>query len=92
MSRLIHNANFWWGVRIILADLYEWRRAVTGKHWRKIDDRIRGRADDHAWHHSILDRLKLRSTATEIALHEEGQDDDGLQYSLEYRVLAAASG
>ena len=80
----IQNTSSWWGVRLILADLYGWREPITRDNWRRLDARIRERADDRAWHHSILDRLNIRRTGTEIARRERGQDDDRLQYALEW--------
>ena len=82
--RHIQNTSSWWGVRIILAELYDWREAVTADNWRRLDALIRERAEDRSWHHSILDRLNIRRTGTEIARRERGQDDDRLQYALEW--------
>src|SRR5262249_23805022 len=45
---------------------------------------IRERADDRAWHHGILDRLNMRRTGTEIARRGRGEDDNRLQYALEW--------
>ena len=78
------NTSSAWAVRIILADLYDWREPITARNWRKLDDMIRERADDRTWAHSILDRLNIRRTGTEIARREDGEDDDRLQYALEW--------
>lgn len=80
----IRNTSSAWGVRLILADLYDWHEPITRDNWRRLDDRIRERADDRAWHHSVLDRLKIRRTGTEIARRGKGEDDDRLQYALEW--------
>ena len=80
----IQNTSSWWGVRIILRDLYGWPEPITPENWRKLHDRIRERADDRAWHHSILDQLNIRGTGTEIARRGGGEDDDRLQYALEW--------
>jgi hypothetical protein len=82
--RHIQNTSSWWGVRIILADLYDWRGPITADNWRKLDALVRERADDRAWHHSILDRLNIRRTGTEIARRGSGEDDERLQYALEW--------
>ncbi|MBI3850355.1 MAG: hypothetical protein HY298_08715 [Verrucomicrobia bacterium] len=81
---LIRNTSSFWVVRLILADLYNWRDPITADNWRKLDDLIRERADDRAWHHAILDRLNIRRTGTEIARRGAGEDDDHLQYALEW--------
>jgi hypothetical protein len=80
----IQNTSSFWGVRIILRDLYGWNDPVTTENWLKLDSFIRERADDRAWHHSILDRLSIRRTGTEIARRGKGEDDDRLQYALEW--------
>ena len=81
---LIQNTSSSWGVRIILGDLYDWHEPITSENWKRLDDRIRERADDRSWHHGILDRLRIHRTGTEIARRENGEDDDRLQYALEW--------
>ena len=80
----INNTSSFWAVRIILADLYDWREPITPENWRRLDDLIRERADDRAWQHSLLDRLNIRRTGTELARRGTGADDDRLQYALEW--------
>jgi len=80
----IQNTSSAWGVRIILSELYDWHTPITDKNWRKLDAAIRERAEDRAWHHSILDRLKIQRTGTEIARRGKGEDDQRLQYALEW--------
>jgi hypothetical protein len=80
----IRNTSSSWGFRLILTDLYNWREPITPANWRRLDALIRERADDRAWHHSILDRLNIRRTGTEIARRGQGEDDDRLQYALEW--------
>src|SRR5262245_58288643 len=80
----IRNTSSSWGVRLILGDLYDWHEPIQLDNWRRLDDRIRERADDRAWHHALLDRLNIRRTGTEIARRGQGEDDDRLQYALEW--------
>jgi hypothetical protein len=80
----IQNTSSFWGVRLILSQLYGWREPITAKNWRQLDALVRERADDRAWHHSILDRLNIRRTGTEIARRGLGLDDARLQYALEW--------
>ena len=80
----IRNTSSFWGVRIILSDLYGWQEAITQENWPRLDAMICERADDRAWHHSILDRLNVHRAATEIARRGQGEDDDRLQYALEW--------
>lgn len=80
----VSNTSISWGIRIILRDLYGVSEEVTQDNWRKIDDMIRERADDRDWARQILRRSGFKRTGTEFARREAGQDDDILQYSLEW--------
>lgn len=80
----IRNTSCFWGVRIILGDLYDWHEPITADNWQRLDAAIRERADDRAWHHGLLDRLCIARTGTEIARRGAGGDDDRLQYALEW--------
>ncbi len=80
----IQNTSSFWGVRLILKDLYDWHEPITIDNWQRLDHMIRERADDREFHHSILDRLQIQRTGTEIARRGMGEDDQRLQYSLEW--------
>ena len=80
----VQNTSCYWGVRLILRDLYDWNEPITQDNWRRLDGLIRERADDRAWWYSILDRLNIRRTCTEIARRGRGEDDARLQYSIEW--------
>jgi glucuronate isomerase len=80
----IQNTSCFWCLRMILRDLYDWRKPITADNWRQLDAIIRERADDRAWHRTILDRLNIRRSGTEWARRGAGLDDDGLQYALEW--------
>jgi glucuronate isomerase len=82
--RQIRNTSSSWGVRLLLANLYGWQEEITAENWRRLDGLIRERADDRAWHHSILDRLGIRRTGTELARRGRGEDDARFQYALEW--------
>jgi hypothetical protein len=83
----IRNTNGWWGVRLILRDLYHWHEAITEDNWHRLDDLIRERADDGAWARSILRRVNIRRTCAEYCRRENGEGDDVLQYSLEWGMF-----
>ena len=80
----VRNTSSAWGVRLILQDLYGWCDPIDADTWRTLDAQVRERAGDRTWHHSILDRLHIRRTGTEIARRGSGADDDRLQYALEW--------
>lgn len=78
------NTSTSWGVQIILRELYDWREPLTRDNWKRLDARIRAHADDRGRHREILHDLHIRRVGTEWARREEGQDDDILQYALEW--------
>jgi hypothetical protein len=80
----IQNTSSFWGVRIVLRELYGWTDVIDRGNWRKLDALIRERADDRAWAHSVLDRARIQRTGTELARRGGGDDDDRLQYALEW--------
>jgi glucuronate isomerase len=81
---LVRNTSSSWCVRIILRDLYDWREPVTADNWQRLDAMVRERAGDRAAQHAILDRLRIERTGTELARRGTGEDDDRLQYALEW--------
>jgi len=83
----IRNTSGMWAVRTILSDLYQWNDPITEDNWRTLDDLIRERADDRAWHHSLLDQMNVKRTCAEFARRGEGLDDERLQYSLEWGMF-----
>ena len=86
----IQNTSGWWGVRMILRDLYHWNEPITQDNWRRLDDLVRERADDGAWARSILKRVNLQRTCAEYCRRGAGEGDDVLQYSLEWGMFMRA--
>jgi glucuronate isomerase len=82
--RHIQNTSSFWGVRIILRDLYGWTDPIEEGNWRKLDHLIAERADERAWPREILERARIRRSGTELARREGGVDDDRLEYALEW--------
>ncbi len=80
----IQNTSSFWGVRIILRDLYGWSAPIEESNWKKLDGLIRERADDRTWAHQVLDRALIERTGTELARRGDGSDDDRLQFALEW--------
>jgi hypothetical protein len=85
--RYILNTSGWWGVRIILRDLYGWEEPLTPENWGRLDDLIRERADDGAWARSIAQRVNIQRTCAEYCRRGQGEGDDVLQYSLEWGMF-----
>ena len=88
----IQNTSSFWGVRIILRELYGWTEPIDERNWKKLDGLIRERADDRAWPREVLDRARIERTGTELARRGGGEDDDRLQYALEWGFFTRASG
>jgi len=88
--RHVQNTGIAWCLRIILADLYDWTEPITEQNWERLDSIVRERADDRAWPHSILDRINIRRSATELARRRTGEDDERLQYVLEWAMFNRA--
>jgi len=80
----VRHTSISWGIRIVLQELYGWTDEVTEANWETLDARIRERADDRAWHREIIGRAHVERICTEIARRESGDDDDVLQYALEW--------
>jgi len=80
----IQNTSSFWGVRIILRDLYGWTGAIDDASWQKLDGMIRERAEDRSWPRQVLDRANILRSGTELARRGDGEDDDRLQFALEW--------
>jgi hypothetical protein len=80
----VRNTAISYGIRTILRDLYGITEPVDETNWERIDATIRERADDKAWQREIASKANIKRFCTEIARREDGQDDDILQYSLEW--------
>ncbi|MBD3240521.1 MAG: hypothetical protein GF331_08035 [Chitinivibrionales bacterium] len=84
----IRNTFCFWGVRIILRDLYGWTEPIAEHNWRTLDDRIRERAADRSWHDQVLKQASARRITTEWARRGTGALDHCCDYSLEWAFFA----
>jgi hypothetical protein len=84
----IQNTSIFWGVRIILRDLYGWDQPITLDNWRELDDRIRKQSTDPAWPEKILARAGIVRTGTELWRRRDGQYDHLLQYAVEWAFFS----
>lgn len=83
----IQNTSCFWGVRIILKDLYGWTEPIADNNWRKLDGIVRERAGK-PWAVRILDRARIRRTTTELWRGRDGSSDELFQFSLEWAFFA----
>ncbi len=86
----IQNTSIFWGVRIILRDLYGWTEPITLQNWRALDARIRERSNDANWPREMFKRAGVRRAGTELWRRHDGAYDDILQYALEWAFVARA--
>jgi hypothetical protein len=86
----IQNTSIFWGVRIILKELYGWEESITAANWQRLDGMIRERAGDPTWPRQVMKKAGIRRTCTELWRGREGQADDLLQYSLEWAFFSRA--
>jgi glucuronate isomerase len=80
----IQNTSSCWLLKIILRDLYGWIVPIDKSNWRNLDAMIRERAGDAAWPLEVLDRAGILRSGTELARRGTGENDDRLQYALEW--------
>ncbi len=88
--RYIRNTSCYWGLRVILCDLYGWTEPVTLENWRRLDAEIRERAGDPAWPREMLRRAGIRRSGTELWRRRDGSADDLFQYALEWAFFTRA--
>jgi len=81
--KYIQNTSCFWGVRMILKDLYGWDRPITLDNWRKLDEIIRERSDNGQWHREIISKANIKKLTTELSRRGAG-DDDLFHYSMEW--------
>ena len=84
----IRNTSGWWGVRLILRDLYGVEPPDDEAGWWRLDALIRERAGDATWGRQILSRAGIRRACTELWRGRDGAADDMLQYALEWAFFA----
>ena len=86
----VRNTSIFWGVRIILRDLYGWSEPLTVENWRQVDALIRERSQDPSWPRQILKKAGIHRVCTELWRGRDGSAGDVLQYSLEWAFFTRA--
>jgi hypothetical protein len=88
--RHIRNTSGYWGVRIILRELYGCDEAPGPDNWQRLHTMIMERAGDPAWAREILRRAGVRRASTEWWRRHDGSADDIFQYALEWAFFTRA--
>lgn len=89
--RYIRNSSCFYGVRIILRDLYGFDGEVNESTWESLDESIRTAAEDPQWPREILRRAGIRRAMTQYLGRRDGRADDCLQYSFEETAFCRVS-
>jgi glucuronate isomerase len=84
----IRNTSCSWGLRMLLEELYGWKKPITAESWRTLDGIIRERSRDPRWPAAVLDRAGIRRSCTELWRRKDGRADELFQYSLEWAFFA----
>jgi len=80
----IQNTSCYWGVQLILRELYDWDKPITSDNWKQLHKIIKDKASDPGWARTILKKANIIRTCTELYLRRDGSADDLFQYCLEW--------
>lgn len=80
----VRNTSSWWGVRLILRDLYDWCEPVTTENWQRLDAVVRERAEDASWADRVWEKAGIQRVGTELARRGRGEGDPRMVYALEW--------
>jgi hypothetical protein len=86
----IVNTSGFWGIRLILRDLYGMEPPDDPGGWWRFDAAIRERSGDPAWGRDVLAKAGIRRACTELWRGRDGSADDVLEYALEWAFFARA--
>jgi hypothetical protein len=85
----IRNTSLYHAVVVILRDLYGWDQEISSDNWKKLHERIKeSNRDDNERCRTILDKLNIRKTGTELCRRIDGRADDLFQYAIESAFFA----
>ncbi len=86
----IRGTSGYWGIRVILRDLFGLEPPQDEAGWWRVDAAIRERSADAAWAREVLKRAGIRRASTELWRRRDGSADDVLEYALEWAFFARA--
>ena len=84
----IQNTSCFWGVRIILKDLYGWEEPITAENFQKLHTLIKNKSDSPDWGKSIIRKAGVLRVCTELWRGRGHLHNDVFQYSLEWAFFA----
>lgn len=86
--KYIENTSCFWGMRIILRDLYDWDEPVTKDNWQTIHNIIKKKYNEKNWATDIMKKANVKRINTE--LWRGNGRDDVFQYGLEWAFFTRA--
>lgn len=85
----IRNTSLFWGLKMILRDLYDWNEDITPSNWRELHAHIQEcNRDDGSRARAVLRNLNIKKTGTEFVRRAGGMADDIFDYALEWAFFA----
>ena len=63
--KYIQNTSCFWGLRILLKDLYHWTEPITEENWRSLDALIKEQSTDSDWPREVMRKANSRRIGTE---------------------------
>lgn len=88
--KYIRGTSCYWGVRIILKDLYGWEDEITEENWRECHELIKSKGCGHDRAKEIADKAHIEKSSTELWRGRDHKHDDMLMYSLEWAFFCRA--
>lgn len=80
----IENTSLYWGLKIILHDLYGWDDKITEENWRELDEIIKQKNREAGRAKEIADLAHIKKSNTELWRGHDHINDDMFYYSLEW--------
>lgn len=84
----IQNTSCFWGIKIILSDLYGWDKPITKNNWHKLDAIIKDKYKNPAWPKEVMKRAGIEKAIAEYSRRNKGEADDVLDYCMEWAFFA----
>lgn len=82
--KYIAGTSCYWGVRIILSEIYGWNDEITEDNWRELHELIKSKGCTLARAKEIANRANIIKTSTEWARRCNHIADDMFYYSIEW--------
>lgn len=82
--KYIQNTSCFWGMQIILKDLYGWDEPITMSNWQELHEIIKAKYAKASWSRDVLKKANITKMCTELWRGHDGVADDVFQYALEW--------